>query len=128
MKAHIHIGIVMTKPELYAIVNCFINRSFLFKVIITVISEPECKETDIRLMDGAAANEGRVEICHSGLWRSICDNDWRVTDSQVVCRQLGYGSEYCWLMISNINLICFRIFSTAKISSFIKHLINLSFV
>ena len=44
-------------------------------------------------MDGAAANEGRVEICHSGFWRSICDNDWRVADSLVVCRQLGYGSE-----------------------------------
>ena len=72
-----------------------INETFLFRVIITVTSEPECNETDIRLVNGAAANEGRVEICHSGLWRSICDNDWRVADSLVVCRQLGYGSEYC---------------------------------
>ena len=96
MKSHFRIGIVMTKPELYATVNGFINRSFLFKVIITVISEPECNETDIRLMDGAAANEGRVEICHSGFWRSICDNDWSVADSLAVCRQLGYGSEYCY--------------------------------
>ena len=71
-----------------------INETFLFIVIITVTSDPECNETDIRLMDGAAANEGRVEICHSGFWSSICDNDWRVTDSLVVCRQLGYGREY----------------------------------
>ena len=90
------LGIVTKELELYATVSGFINKTFLFKVIITVTSEPECNETDIRLMDGAAANEGRVEICHIGFWRSICDNDWRVADSLVVCRQLGYGSEHCW--------------------------------
>ena len=109
------------------LVVLLIKPSYLSHYYIVTL-EPECNETDVQLVDGAAANEGRVEICHSGLWRSICDNDWRVTDSLVVCRQLGYGSEHCWLMVSNINVVCFSIYSTAKISSFIKHFINLSFV
>ena len=53
-------------------------------------SDPECNETDIRLVDGAEANIGRVEICLNGLWGSVCDDYWDVRDAQVVCRQLGY--------------------------------------
>ena len=54
------------------------------------ISDPECNETDIRLVDGPAANIGRVEICLNGVWGSVCDDYWDVRDAQVVCRQLGY--------------------------------------
>ena len=53
-------------------------------------SDPECNETDIRLVDGPAANIGRVEICLNGVWGSVCDDGWDVRDAQVVCRQLGY--------------------------------------
>ena len=52
--------------------------------------DPECNETDIRLIDGAEANTGRVEICLNGIWGSVCDNGWDDRDAQVVCRQLGY--------------------------------------
>ena len=54
------------------------------------ISDPECNETDIRLVDGRAANIGRVEICLNGVWGSVCDDYWDFRDAQVVCRQLGY--------------------------------------
>ena len=54
------------------------------------ISDPECNETDIRLIDGPAASIGRVEICLNGMWGLVCDNGWDDRDAQVVCRQLGY--------------------------------------
>ena len=55
-----------------------------------VISDPKCNETDIRLVDGPAANIGRVEICLNGVWGSVCDDYWDIRDAHVVCRQLGY--------------------------------------
>ena len=50
-----------------------------------------CNETDIRLVDGVTPDDGRVQICFSGLWASVCDDIWDVRDATVVCRQLGYS-------------------------------------
>ena len=48
-----------------------------------------CPNGEIRLANGANATEGRVEICLSNQWGTICDQLWDVNDARVVCRQLG---------------------------------------
>uniref|UniRef100_A0A8C7X4N0 Neurotrypsin n=1 Tax=Oryzias sinensis TaxID=183150 RepID=A0A8C7X4N0_9TELE len=43
-----------------------------------------------RLVGGAGSHEGRLEIFYQGQWGTVCDDGWTKSNSQVVCRQLGY--------------------------------------
>ena len=52
---------------------------------------------EVRLLDGNAANEGRLEVCADNpdndegpVWGTVCDDYWTTSDAHVACRQLGY--------------------------------------
>ena len=50
----------------------------------------DCPEGALRLA-GPIDQEGRLEVCVSGVWGSICnDNFAAVTDGHVICSELGY--------------------------------------
>ncbi|XP_035386193.1 neurotrypsin [Electrophorus electricus] len=46
----------------------------------------------VRLVGGSRGSEGRLEVHYRGQWGSVCDKGWTDTNTQVVCRQLGYRS------------------------------------
>lgn len=66
------------------IMLCFLlSAIFLSKVSLT-------SGSDVRLVGGKHAYEGKVEIFHDGEWRAICDHGWNFKAANVVCRMLGF--------------------------------------
>ena len=56
-----------------------------------------CSDGEVRLVGGAVDYEGRVEICISGVWGTVCSSSsryyysyWDLSDARVVCLQLGH--------------------------------------
>ena len=62
----------------------------------------------VRLAGGISENEGRVEIYYNNTWETVCDGShWSITDSNTVCRQLGYTgatNDYTALFIDYGNV------------------------
>ena len=61
-------------------------------------------------MDGYSIMEGRVEVCLSGVWGTVCSNGWTAVDANVACRQLGYSGSGTVLQSKRANFVVFKVF------------------
>ncbi len=59
-----------------------------------------CEDNQLRVVGGITVFEGRVELCISETWNTICaDNAWTNNDANVACREAGYsatGTVHAW--------------------------------
>ena len=74
--------------------------SLLLLLTLALFLSDLCQNGDIQLVNGSTTYEGRVEICFSETWGTVCDNLWGASDASVVCRQLGFSrhSEFIALL------------------------------
>ena len=72
------------------------TASHRLDVGVACISD-NCTEGDLRLQGGSDSSRGRVEVCHRGLWGTVCNISWSNEDAVVACRQMGLpsSSELC---------------------------------
>ena len=67
----------------------------------------ECKNFDVRLVNGSDKTEGRLELCANGYWSNVCidyyyeysprtvgvASIWNDHAANLVCRKLGFPTE-----------------------------------
>ena len=68
----------------------FIHHIF---VLCIATGRPICSDGDLRLANGRTPAEGRVEICFSGRWGTVCDDNFGNEEARVVCAQQGFQRE-----------------------------------
>ncbi|XP_013420480.1 neurotrypsin-like [Lingula anatina] len=44
----------------------------------------------LKLEGGKLPNEGRVEVFYNGEWGTICDDNFGMTEADIICRELGF--------------------------------------
>ena len=77
----------------------------MYSCYIDINVHTGCVGDGIRLVGGTRPHEGRVEICKSNVWGTVCDDFWDNLDASVACRQLGFSGLSMQNLIKIITLL-----------------------
>ena len=90
----------------------------------SLIGGTTCEEGNIQLTNRDTEEYSLVEMCRSGRWAAICDNEWTMEDMNVICVQAGNATSGTCTLIS-VGGMEYRCTYWAAISCADRHVIVL---
>ena len=74
--------------------NCAISsRKFLSSSLSSCHLTGNCAHSSVRLVNGATASEGTLELCLYAQWGTVPIFRFSNLEARVVCRMLGYDAD-----------------------------------
>lgn len=70
------------------------KRTFCLFYLLNIKWLLICKtalSTDVKLVNGSSACEGRVQILYREHWSAVCHTGWDLEDATVLCQELDCG-------------------------------------
>lgn len=58
-------------------------------IALSIVTQSNCSEGDVRLIGGGTEYEGRVEVCVNRAWGTVCGYSGWANAAKVVCSQIG---------------------------------------
>ena len=65
---------------------------FLFHISALTVTNTNCTDYDIQLVNNSISNGGKLMMCINGVWGVFCYNSITTNDAQMICKHLGYPS------------------------------------
>ena len=70
-------------------------------LLLPMTGKCQCSDGDARLIQQETDYLcGRLEVCHSGVWGTVCDNGIDINAAQAACQQLSAGNGTCSIVLA----------------------------